>query len=283
MVSVVIPTHNRVELLKNAIESVLKQSYGDFEIIVVDDGSTDGTGGYLKGLGDLRIFSHRFQKPAGGNSARNKGIDMARGEFVAFLDDDDEWMTDKLEKQMKLFEDESVGLVYTGTEIIYPHYNIRYTNIPKYRGDLSRSILMTNLIGTTSSVVLRKDVLDKSGMFDEKLKAKQDYDLWIRVCRHCLVDVVEKPLVRYYESALKRIDYKYMDYFKELDENLKLEREMRNIRSLATRNHRSGRKKEARACMARALKIKFSLKTLGRYFMTFFDYKWMVHLRKLVG
>lgn len=298
MVSIVIPTHNRVDLLCNAVESVLKQSYEDWEMIIVDDGSTDGTEEYLKGLEDERISFHRVPLPVGGNSARNKGIALSKGDYIAFLDDDDQWMETKLEKQMKLFKNEDTGLVYTGTEIIYPHYNIRYTNIPRYRGDLSKDILITNLIGTTSTVVLRKEILEISGAFDDELKAKQDYDLWIRVCMYCRVDVVEEPLVKYYfrrgegqvsddiekyESASKRIDEKYSEYIDELDENLKIERQMRNCMSLANRCHRAGRKREARSFMVKALRLKFSFKTLGRLLMTFFDYKWTVHLRKIVG
>jgi glycosyltransferase involved in cell wall biosynthesis len=295
MVSVVIPTHNRVELLKNAVESVLKQTYEDYEMIIVDDGSTDGTGEFLKGLRNDRMSFHRFQEPVGGNLARNKGITMASGEFVAFLDDDDEWMPEKLEKQMKLFEDNSVGLVYTGSEIIYTYYDIKYKNIPRNRGDLFKKVLIRNCIGTTSSVVVRKSILEIAGLFDEDIRMRQDQDLWIRICRLCNVDVVEEPLIRYffrkdanqisldlekYWETVERFDEKYSEYIEELTEDEKLTRNTGMYKALASRNMRNGNNREARKYLWEALKLKFSLKIVRKYVMTFFGHKQMVRMRK---
>ena len=115
-ISVVIPTHNRVDLLPRAIKSVLEQTYKDIEIVVVSDGSTDGTDEYMKQYADNPNVKYISYHPGrGGNYARNAGFDAAKGEFVAFLDDDDEWGPTKIEKQVALMEaDEEVGLVYTG-------------------------------------------------------------------------------------------------------------------------------------------------------------------------
>jgi glycosyltransferase involved in cell wall biosynthesis len=295
MVSVIIPTHNRVELLKNAVDSVLKQSYENFEIIIVNDCSSDDTEEYLKGLVDERISFHTIIKSKGGNHARNTGIEMARGEFIAFLDDDDEWMPEKLEKQMKLFEDDSVGLAYTGSEVIYTFYDIKYKNIPRNRGNLFKEVLIRNCIGTTSSVVVRKSILEISGLFDEEIKMRQDQDLWIRVCRLCNVDVVEEPLIRYffrkdanqisldlekYWETVERFDEKYSEYIEELSEDEKLTRNTGKYKALASRNMRNGNNREARKYIREALKLKFSLKTVLRYIMTFFGHKQMVRMRR---
>ena len=296
MISVIIPTHNRVELLKNAVESVLGQTYDDYEIIIVNDRSTDGTEGYLNGLKDTRITHHKITESRGGNHARNMGISMASGEFIAFLDDDDEWMPEKLDKQMKLFKDESVGLVYTGSQVVYDFYDISYYNIPKDRGDLFKKVLIRNCIGTTSSVVVRKSILEKSGLFDEEIKMRQDQDLWIRICRHCNVDVVEEPLTRYffrkdanqisfnldsYWETAQRFDEKYSKYIAELSEEEQLQRKVGTYKAISSRYLRNGKGKEARKNLVKAMKIKFSMKIVLRYFITFLNYRQVVRLRRI--
>lgn len=115
-VSVILPTYNRAHLVGRAIQSVLDQMYQDFEIIVVDDGSGDNTEEIINGFTDTRIRYVKHQKNKGGSAARNTGIKLAKGKYIAFQDSDDEWLPDKLEKQMKAFKKASdeVGVVYTG-------------------------------------------------------------------------------------------------------------------------------------------------------------------------
>jgi len=115
-VSIVIPTYNRAGLLSRTIQSVLNQTYQDFEIIIVDDGSTDKTEEVVKSFNSKKIFYNRHEENKGANAARNTGIKASRGEYIAFQDSGDEWLPQKLERQMKVFENASpeVGVVYTG-------------------------------------------------------------------------------------------------------------------------------------------------------------------------
>ena len=118
-ISVIIPTHNRVDLLGRAIRSVQNQTYKNIEIIIVSDGSTDGTDEFVNKLKytDNRIQFYEYKPSKGSNVARNLGIEKSKGEYIAFLDDDDEWLPTKLEKQLEVFQkDYRIGLVYTGKQ-----------------------------------------------------------------------------------------------------------------------------------------------------------------------
>ena len=181
MVTAIITTHNRKDLLERAILSVLNQTYKDIELIVVSDGSTDGTDEFMqKYESDKRVRYISYYPGRGGNYARNTGIKTAKGEYVAFLDDDDEWLPTKIEKQVvKIESDSSIGLVYTGTHSIYVDDNVEFDSCPSLQGDMSKQILYNNFAGSTTTVMLRKSILDKSGLFDEELSAIQDYDLWM--------------------------------------------------------------------------------------------------------
>jgi glycosyltransferase involved in cell wall biosynthesis len=115
-VSVIIPTYNRAHLIGRAIQSVLKQTYQDFEVIVVDDGSIDNTEEVVKKIQENRVYYYKHDKNKGGSAARNTGISLAKGEYIAFQDSDDEWLPEKLEKQIGVFNNQTknVGVVYTG-------------------------------------------------------------------------------------------------------------------------------------------------------------------------
>lgn len=298
-VSVVIPTHNRSKLVKRAIDSVLRQTYQNFEIIVVSDGSTDDTDFVLKEISknDPRVKFIAYENAKGANYARNIGIKEAAGDFVAFLDDDDEWMPEKLELQMNKFkENELLGLVYTGVEVIYYTNKkiINYYSIPKKTGNLSRDILISNCIGTTSSVVMKKSLFSKIGLFDENLKARQDYDLWIRACQITEVGAVNKPLVRYYnstttkqisddvqkyEDALMYLKRKYEKYYNNLDESLLRRHKQANYMLLALKCLRNGNPKIARRYILKHFKLKPSFRTLFLYLLSYFDYDLLLRLR----
>jgi len=188
-VSVIIPTYNRAELLPRAIKSVLEQTYQDFEIIVVDDGSTDNTEEVIKEFQeqDKRIKYIKHDKNKGGSAARNTGIKAARGEYIAFQDSDDEWLPEKLEKQMKVFKNAlpEVGVVYTGFLRIK---NGKENYIPsswviKKEGNIHDELLRGNFV-TTQSIIIRKECFKKAGMFDEKLPRLQDWELVIRLSKY---------------------------------------------------------------------------------------------------
>lgn len=201
-VSVIIPTYNRAQLVTRAIHSVLKQSFADFEVLVVDDASTDDTLETVAAIADPRIRYLRQPVNQDVSAARNRGLRAARGEFIAFLDSDDEWLPGKLEAQVARFRDapDSVGLVYSGS---ITRYDDGKENVfqPEHRGDVFREILLKNITDTGSaSVMVRRNVLRVVGFFDERIPAMEDYDYWIRAARFYDFDFVDEPLVRYHET-----------------------------------------------------------------------------------
>jgi len=186
-VSVIIPTYNRAYLVGRAIRSVLNQTYQDFEIIVVDDGSTDNTEEVVKSFNDPR---------RGGSAARNTGIRAARGEYIAFLDSDDEWLPEKLEKQVLICADDRIGLVYTGKRVIdFQSGQCLYEKIPETEGDAYNQLLERDFIGTCSSVMVKKAILENITGFDETLPSRQDWDCWLRIARNHKVACIREVLV----------------------------------------------------------------------------------------
>jgi glycosyltransferase involved in cell wall biosynthesis len=205
-VSVVIPTQNRAAFLPTAIDSVLKQSFQDFELLVVDDASTDGTAEVRDKFHDVRIHWLRHDKPRGGAAARNTGIVHSRGEYIAFLDDDDEWYSEKLARQMEVMlgSQPEVAAIYTGYVIIdRSNRSERGRMIPSQRGNLHNRLLESNPIGGASSVLLKRSCLEQVGLFDETLPSFQDRDLWIRISRDFHFDYVQDPLLNYFVHPKK--------------------------------------------------------------------------------
>lgn len=201
LVSVIIPTHNRAHLVSRAIRSVLDQTYEDLELIVVDDASTDDTDEVVKAFKDPRLHYVRHQDNRGANAARNTGIRNSKGSYIGFLDSDDEWLPKKLEKQVQVFGSSGpeVGLVYTGMQLVdQATGDVLGTCLPQHRGLLLRKLLLENIVGSTSTALLCQSFLDRTGGFDERLPARQDADLWIRLARHCAFDYVQEALVRIY-------------------------------------------------------------------------------------
>jgi glycosyltransferase involved in cell wall biosynthesis len=196
-VSVVIPVFNRPEAVRRAIQSVLTQTFDDFEILVVDDASTDDTPAAVLAFDDPRIRLVRHDRKRGGSAARNTAIRAGSAPFVAFLDSDDEWLPTKLERQLEVFArgGERLGLVYTGTEMVYGDGSSD-VYIPRRHADIVRAMLIANVIGDTSAGMVRRTVLEAVGGFDESLPASQEMDLWLRICEEFVVDFIAEPLVR---------------------------------------------------------------------------------------
>lgn len=199
LVSVIIPTYNRVRVISHAIESALQQTLTDYEIIVVDDGSTDNTREFLS-----RNFANRVRyigKPnnEGLASARNTGIEASRGTYIALLDDDDLWLPEKLALQVELAQkNPSLGLVYCGACKVNEDGELLEQIKPVKRGDIFDDMLYRNyLLGPASIALIAKDVLQKAGNFDTNLCPCADWDMWIRLARCAEVDFVEDPLVHY--------------------------------------------------------------------------------------
>ena len=203
-VSVIIPTYNRAHLIGRAIKSVLNQTYQDFEIIVVNDGSTDNTEEVVKSFSDKRIKYIWHEKNKGAAAARNTGIKIAKGEYIAFQDSDDEWFPNKLEKQMKIFKKESpnLGIVYTGFYRIKDSEKkyIPSHEIVKKEGSIYEELLKGSFI-TTQSILVRKECFKKVGIFDENLPRLQDWELVIRLSKYYEFKCIDEPLlISYYTT-----------------------------------------------------------------------------------
>ncbi len=202
-VSVVIPTYNRAPLLRRALDSVLRQTFRDFEVLVVDDGSTDETAGMVAELRDVRIRYLRQSRNSGVGAARNRGLREARAELIAFLDSDDEWLPEKLALQVALFSNapDALGLVYTGVESVRDDGR-RTIERPRWRGDVFREMLAANVVhGGGSNVMIRRAVVATVGFFHEQVAAIEDYHYWLRIARFFRIDFVDAPLIRYYDTT----------------------------------------------------------------------------------
>jgi len=198
-VSIVIPTLNRAHLVSRAIKSVLNQTYQFFEIIVVDDGSTDETEKIIQEFRNKRIKYIKHKKSKGPGAARNTGIKASSGYYIAFLDSDDEWLPTKLEKQINLFKKNTfnTGLIYCGVaHIDQINRNVKEKWIPKYRGYVFEKNLSANfVVSGSSSVIVQRKALKKAGKFDESLPSCEDWDLWIRIANYFEFDYVPEILV----------------------------------------------------------------------------------------
>lgn len=192
-----IPVFNRPDAVCRAISSVLAQTCRDYEVVVVDDGSTDHTAEAVVAIRDDRIRLIRHGRNRGGGAARNTGIQSTMAPLVAFLDSDDEWMPAKLERQLEAFErsSEDVALVYAGVERIDADGHAAI-DIPRPHPDLASRLLVQNVVGETSVPMVRRSALEQVGGFDEELPASQDMDLWLRICEPFRAIVVPEVLVR---------------------------------------------------------------------------------------
>jgi glycosyltransferase involved in cell wall biosynthesis len=192
-VSVIIPTYNRGWIVRDAIDSVLGQTYADFELIVVDDGSTDRTPQILDAYGDrLRVIRQANQ---GVSAARNRGIGDASGPLIALLDSDDIWLPAKLGVQVDFFEKNPAALICQ-TEEIWIRNGLRVNPGKRHRkpsGMIFERSLELCLV-SPSAVMVRRELFEKVGLFDESLPACEDYDLWLRVGCRFPVHLIDKPL-----------------------------------------------------------------------------------------
>jgi glycosyltransferase involved in cell wall biosynthesis len=196
-VTVVIPSFNCARFIREAVDSALAQTVPPMEVIVIDDGSTDNTPEVMAVYAPDPRVRYIRQKNAGQSTARNNGIRAAQGEFIALLDADDRWKPDKLEKQLDKFSDDSIGVVFSGSQVFDEH-GIRSEN---RANESSCADMLQSLITTTvffpSSVVLRKRCFDTCGLFDESLKKVEDREMWIRLAKRYRFSCIPDCLVDY--------------------------------------------------------------------------------------
>lgn len=203
LLSVVIPSYNRGHAIGACIASVLAQTLEDFEIVVVDDASTDDTRERVAAFADPRVRYIAHDRNRGGAAARNTGVRASTGDFIAFLDSDDSWAPRKLERQIALLGERGpeYGLAYTwfigrdgeGREVSRSDHSLD--------GSVTDALLVANRVGTFSSIVVRRDVFERVGGLDEKLRSCQDWDLSIRLSRVTKICCVEEYLVSYFHNG----------------------------------------------------------------------------------
>lgn len=237
LVSIILPTYNRKHLISKSIESVLNQSYKHFELIIIDDGGDDGTEKLIRDFQkkDDRIKYIKLKKNKGAAAARNTGIKLSKGEYIAFQDSDDEWLTEKLEKQMNLFKStsEKVGVVYSGFLRIESNKRayIPFDWVVKRDGDIHEELLRDNFVGTPTCII-KKDCLNKIGKFEEKLPRLQDWELMLRISKYYDFIYIDEALVlsKYtpnsissnIESLIKAMELILSKHFNDFSKNKKL-------------------------------------------------------------
>lgn len=199
-VSIIIPTYNRAYCIERSIRSVLEQTYREFELLVVDDASTDNTKQVVESIRDDRIRYIRLTENKGASGARNEGIRRAAYEYIAFQDSDDVWKPDKLEKQMQvLIANPQAGLVYCEFEARTTDSNTfivpdKSMPLSDKQGDIYNKLLCRNTI-STQTVVAYRECLLRTGLFCENLTCIEDWEFFLRIAKDYEIVFVEEPLV----------------------------------------------------------------------------------------
>jgi len=204
-ISIIIPTINRSHLISRSIESILNQTYQNFEIIIVDSSQNEETKKIIENFQKFgkRIIFFSFREKRGIAAARNFGIKKSNGEYLAFQDDDDEWLPDKIEKQIQVFKnlnsDSEVGVVYTG---FYTFEGNKKFYIPKEdvllrEGDIHKELLKGNFV-STQTMLIHKRCFAKAGLFNENLPSFEDWEFAIRVSKFFRFRIIDEPLVNAY-------------------------------------------------------------------------------------
>ena len=201
-VSVIIPAYNAMNYLPKTVENVLKQTFTDFEVIIINDGSSDGVEEWVSTIKDNRV-KLITQKNQGASTARNNGIAHATGEYIAFLDSDDLWEPTKLEKQVHCLDNNpGTGLVYAWILSIDAKGNYRgkiYANTTE--GDVWKKLIERNIVRSCSAAMVRRECFEKLGFFDTSLKFAEDWEMWIRIATNYSFAVIKEPLIYYRHHA----------------------------------------------------------------------------------
>ncbi len=192
-ISVIIPTYNRSFLLKRAVRSVLDQNYSNLELIIVDDASSDNTKDNIKKLRDQRIFYIKNSRNKGPNFSRNLGLRKSRGDYIAFLDDDDYYSDkNKLKKQVELFN-KNKKLVFVGCQ--YFDKLTQTKRSPHLKGKISKNLLLNFSDIETSTILIKTSAIEKVGFFDESLPSEQNHDFFYRISKVGEFDYLDEVMV----------------------------------------------------------------------------------------
>lgn len=202
VISVIIPAYNAERTILETIHSIQKQTFSDFELIVVNDGSTDQTLKVLSIIQEprLKIFSY---KNGGLPAARNRGIRKATGEFITFIDADDLWTPDKLELQLDALQQHpEAGVAYSWTAFIDENSNLLYVREPKVvEGNVYPQLLLHNFISSGSNILVRRQFIERVGEFDPSLRSAEDWDYYLRLAAQCPFVLVPKYQILYRRSS----------------------------------------------------------------------------------
>lgn len=199
MISVVIPTYNRAGVIVRSVESVLNQTYRDIEVIVVDDCSTDDTRAVLETIKDERLRYYCLEKNSGACAARNKGIELSRGEYIAFQDSDDEFLPNKMELQLNTLLEKGADIVFCAFEKIFSDGVRQYIPENAAEGFLSQRELIYDSLVSTQTILGKAEVIRSVG-FDVTMPRMQDYDFIIRASGQYSVYFLNRALVNVYEQ-----------------------------------------------------------------------------------
>ena len=215
-ISVVIPTYNRYEVLKRALRSVFTQTHSPFEVIVIDDGSTDETKQILQDFPNIKYF---YQKNSGVSSARNLGIEKSTCDWVAFLDSDDEFHMDKLKEQVAFHtQNPEILMSYTDEKWVRDGVAVKVPKkFAKFGGEIFQECL-SHCVIAPSATLIHKELLNSVGVFDENLEVCEDYDLWLRVAQSHKIGLIDKKLITKYAGHDDQLSFKHwgMDRFRVL-------------------------------------------------------------------
>lgn len=200
-VTIIIPTYNRAAVLEDSIQSVLNQTYTEYELLIIDDGSTDNTETVISRIHDNRLRYIKMPENRGVAAARNEGIRQAKYSYIAFQDSDDYWKKEKLEKQMAYLAGKpEIALLYCPYECRKADgsiINVPDSNIPlsEKQGNIYKYMLRRNTIGTPG-VLLRRECLDKTGLFCEDLTCLEDWELFLRISKYYEIGFQDEPLIK---------------------------------------------------------------------------------------
>ncbi|MDY6782131.1 MAG: glycosyltransferase [Cyanobacteriota bacterium] len=202
MISIIIPVYNGEKTIEKTLNSVFQQTFQDIEILIIDDGSQDKTLEIVNKTGESKLKIHS-QKNSGQAAARNKGIELAKGEYIAFLDADDLWTPDKLERQLNSLQTHpEAAVAYSWTDYIDESGSfVQHGRKISAEGDVYSELLTNNFIENGSNVLVRKSALDEVGNFETSLPPAADWDMWLRLAKCYPFVVVRAPQVLYRVSS----------------------------------------------------------------------------------
>lgn len=210
-VSVVLPTYNRAGSIPMSVKSVLLQTFQDFEVIIVDDGSTDNTEEVVHTINDSRVKYIKCDRNYGATHARNVGIQIASGRYIAFQDSDDQWLPEKLRKQVEVLHSakKNIGVVYNAYWRVINNKQI-YMPVDAPNTEKAKAVVaeLFFLFVATPTVLVRKECFERSGVFDERLPRLQEWELWIRMSQNYKFEYINEALVAsYYQSQSITADH----------------------------------------------------------------------------